>query len=77
MSATTISPERIPAGTYNVDPSHSSVGFEVKHMGIATVRGQFRTFRGHARRDRRRALSSRAPSMSPASTRGTSSAMRT
>jgi polyisoprenoid-binding protein YceI len=46
MSATTISPERIPAGTYNVDPSHSSVGFEVRHMGIATVRGAFRRFSG-------------------------------
>ncbi|HET9073773.1 MAG TPA: YceI family protein [Solirubrobacteraceae bacterium] len=36
----------IPAGTYTVDPSHSNVGFEVKHMGIATVRGTFRTFEG-------------------------------
>jgi polyisoprenoid-binding protein YceI len=36
----------IPTGTYSVDPSHSSVGFEVKHMGIATVHGQFRTFEG-------------------------------
>jgi polyisoprenoid-binding protein YceI len=42
----TITPVSIPAGTYNVDPSHSSVGFEVKHMGIATVRGEFRTFQG-------------------------------
>jgi len=46
MSATTISPERVPAGTYNIDPSHSSVGFEVRHMGIATVRGAFRRFEG-------------------------------
>lgn len=46
MSATTISSERIPAGTYNIDPSHSSVGFEVRHMGIATVRGAFRRFQG-------------------------------
>jgi polyisoprenoid-binding protein YceI len=36
----------IPSGTYNVDPSHSNVGFEVKHMGIATVRGAFKTFSG-------------------------------
>jgi polyisoprenoid-binding protein YceI len=42
----TITPVSIPAGTYNVDPTHSSVGFEVKHMGIATVRGEFRTFQG-------------------------------
>jgi polyisoprenoid-binding protein YceI len=46
MSATTISPGVIPAGTYNVDPAHSSVGFEVRHMGIATVRGTFRKFQG-------------------------------
>src|ERR1700692_3748396 len=46
MSATTITSDRIPAGTYNVDPTHSNVGFEVKHMGIATVRGTFNEFAG-------------------------------
>src|SRR5437016_3072738 len=46
MSATTISLEQIPAGAYNIDPAHSSVGFEVRHMGIATVRGAFRRFQG-------------------------------
>ncbi len=46
MSATAISSDRIPAGTYNIDPSHSSVGFDVRHMGIATVRGAFRRFHG-------------------------------
>jgi polyisoprenoid-binding protein YceI len=46
MSATTISAETIPAGAYTVDPSHSAVGFEVRHMGIATVRGAFRSFEG-------------------------------
>jgi polyisoprenoid-binding protein YceI len=44
MSATTL--QQIPTGTYAVDASHSSVGFEVKHMGIATVRGRFGTFEG-------------------------------
>jgi polyisoprenoid-binding protein YceI len=44
MSATTL--QQIPAGVYNVDPSHSNVGFEVRHMGIATVRGRFGTFEG-------------------------------
>ena len=44
MSAITL--QQIPTGTYSVDPSHSSVGFEVKHMGIATVRGRFGTFEG-------------------------------
>jgi polyisoprenoid-binding protein YceI len=46
MSATTITAERIPTGSYTIDPSHSSVGFEVRHMGIATVRGAFRRFQG-------------------------------
>jgi len=45
MSVTTIT-DRIPTGTYNVDPAHSNVGFEVKHMGIATVRGSFKQFEG-------------------------------
>ncbi len=36
----------IPTGTWNVDPIHSQVGFAVKHMGIATVRGQFHDFQG-------------------------------
>jgi polyisoprenoid-binding protein YceI len=46
LSATGISLESIPTGTYNVDPAHSSVGFEVRHMGIATVRGAFKKFEG-------------------------------
>lgn len=45
MSATTLT-DRIPAGTYSVDPTHSNVGFEVRHMGIATVRGSFHKFEG-------------------------------
>jgi polyisoprenoid-binding protein YceI len=46
MSATSIAADKIPAGSYNIDPTHSNVGFEVKHMGIATVRGKFKTFTG-------------------------------
>ncbi|MEN3311707.1 MAG: hypothetical protein V7645_1036, partial [Actinomycetota bacterium] len=30
---------RVPTGTWHVDPAHSSVEFEVKHMMIATVHG--------------------------------------
>jgi polyisoprenoid-binding protein YceI len=37
---------RVPTGTWKADPAHSSVGFEVKHMMIATVRGTFRAFDG-------------------------------
>lgn len=44
MSATALS--QIPTGTYTVDPAHSNVGFEVRHMGIATVRGRFGKFQG-------------------------------
>jgi polyisoprenoid-binding protein YceI len=44
MSATTLT--QIPAGTYAVDPAHSNVGFEIRHMGIATVRGAFKQFAG-------------------------------
>lgn len=43
-TATTIT--AIPTGTWNVDPSHSSVEFRVKHLGISTVRGSFREFEG-------------------------------
>jgi polyisoprenoid-binding protein YceI len=46
MSATTLSSDRIAAGVYSIDPSHSNVSFEVRHMGIATVRGAFRKFEG-------------------------------
>jgi polyisoprenoid-binding protein YceI len=46
MSATSITIEKIPAGTYSVDSAHSNVGFAVRHMGIATVRGTFRSFQG-------------------------------
>ena len=42
----TITADAIQSGTYNVDGSHSNVGFEVRHMGIATVRGQFKKFEG-------------------------------
>ncbi|MGC9220940.1 MAG: YceI family protein [Solirubrobacteraceae bacterium] len=42
----TISPQAVPAGTYSIDPTHSNVGFEIRHMGIATVRGAFKKFEG-------------------------------
>ncbi len=41
----TVTPESV-TGNYNVDPSHSNVGFAVRHMGIATVRGSFKKFEG-------------------------------
>ena len=44
MSTTTAT--ALPTGTWNIDPAHSKVGFAVKHMGIATVRGEFTEFEG-------------------------------
>jgi polyisoprenoid-binding protein YceI len=44
--STTATSTAIPTGTWTVDQSHSKVGFAVKHMGIATVRGEFKDFEG-------------------------------
>jgi polyisoprenoid-binding protein YceI len=33
--------QQVPAGTYNVDPVHSTFGFAVKHNGVSTFRGHF------------------------------------
>jgi polyisoprenoid-binding protein YceI len=33
-------------GTYNIDKSHSNVGFKVKHMMITNVYGKFDKFNG-------------------------------
>ena len=46
MSATTSPSTLIPTGTWAIDPAHSKVGFAVKHMGIANVRGEFTDFDG-------------------------------
>lgn len=40
------SPTTIPTGTWTADPKHSKVGFAVKHMGIANVRGEFTDYSG-------------------------------
>lgn len=37
---------QIPAGTWNIDASHSEVGFTVRHLMVAKVRGTFETFSG-------------------------------
>jgi len=39
--STTTKIQQVPAGTYAVDPIHSSFGFAVKHNGISLFRGQF------------------------------------
>ncbi len=39
------------AESFDVDPSHSSVGFGVRHMVVSTVRGAFTEFEGAAEVD--------------------------
>jgi polyisoprenoid-binding protein YceI len=34
------------AGTWTIDPSHSEVGFTVRHLMVSKVRGQFEKFSG-------------------------------
>ena len=34
------------AGTWDIDPVHSEVGFAVRHMMVSKVRGKFKTFSG-------------------------------
>ncbi|HEY8582684.1 MAG TPA: YceI family protein [Capillimicrobium sp.] len=43
---TTVSRTAIPTGTWTIDPAHSTIGFAVRHAGIANVRGRFETFQG-------------------------------
>ena len=38
---------RVETGTYGIDPAHTHVGFEVKHLGISTFRGSFGGFEGN------------------------------
>ena len=45
-TTTTTQAVELPVGTWAVDPLHSSVGFEVKHLGISTCRGGFGEFDG-------------------------------
>jgi len=35
-------------GTWQIDPSHSAVGFTAKHALVTTVRGRFETYQGGA-----------------------------
>ncbi len=42
----TIGQVSIPTGTYDLDPSHSSVSFSTRHMMVSKVRGRFGTLSG-------------------------------
>jgi polyisoprenoid-binding protein YceI len=41
MSTETVTKQQIPAGSWAVDPVHSSVGFAVTHNGVTTFRSGF------------------------------------
>ncbi|MFI6574704.1 YceI family protein [Nocardiopsis sp. NPDC050513] len=36
--------QELKAGTWNIDPAHSVVGFSVRHMMVSKVRGRFEKF---------------------------------
>ncbi len=43
MSTQTVT-QKVPAGTYSVDPVHSSIEFAVVHNGVSTFRSRFRDY---------------------------------
>ena len=45
MASTTQIPGYL-VGTWDIDPTHSTVGFSVRHMMVSKVRGYFREFTG-------------------------------
>ncbi|ALG83789.1 YceI family protein [Gordonia phthalatica] len=46
MTAATLVPTELTAGTWNIDPVHSTIGFSVRHLMVSKVRGTFDTFSG-------------------------------
>jgi len=44
MSTETISQQQVPAGTWAVDPVHSSISFAVTHNGVTTFRSGFENY---------------------------------
>ena len=41
--------KELPAGTWNIDASHSELGFVARHLMVTKVRGQFKEFEGTAK----------------------------
>jgi polyisoprenoid-binding protein YceI len=46
MSIDVLATTSVPAGTWNIDPSHTEVGFTARHL-MSKVRGRFEKFEGH------------------------------
>ena len=51
QNQTSVSYEAIPTGEYKIDPSHSVIGFSIRHFEISFVRGRFKDFNGVIRYD--------------------------
>jgi polyisoprenoid-binding protein YceI len=51
QTAANVSFEAIPTGDYKIDPSHSVIGFSIRHFEISFVRGRFKDFSGMIRYD--------------------------
>jgi polyisoprenoid-binding protein YceI len=47
-----VSPAFAQVETWKIDPAHSATQFAVRHLGISTVRGEFRKVSGWASCDR-------------------------
>jgi polyisoprenoid-binding protein YceI len=46
LSSLFLSPALALAGTWDIDPAHSTVEFSVRHMMVTTVKGQFQKVKG-------------------------------
>jgi polyisoprenoid-binding protein YceI len=46
LSAPALAAPSAPKGTYTLDPQHTQVVFEIKHMGLSTFFGRFGTIAG-------------------------------
>ena len=46
MTTATAETSRLSAGTWAIDPVHSSIGFSVRHLMVSKVRGNFAKFSG-------------------------------
>jgi polyisoprenoid-binding protein YceI len=44
----TLTSTKLAAGTYTIDPSHSTIGFVARHAMVTKVRGSFTEFEGKA-----------------------------
>ena len=42
-------PELPPAGNWEIEPTHSSIGFTARHIGLARIHGRFNSFAGAVR----------------------------